>query len=158
MPIFLFFALAHYSTAQPRLVLVKSDKVVTHYVEGDFIRFKRKDREHYTAGFIAGMTKEYFRIGQDTTLIYQLERIDISEKVPVSLNPKTAGATLLLAGTLLFLGDLFNETVINKESYSTNAGILYATGGLVLTGVALQFAKTGNYKLGRRKKVVVVER
>lgn len=152
----LLFSLTKLSVAQPALTLIRKNWVITTYYEGDYIRFKRKDREHFTAGLIGGLTKDYFRLGEDTTYLYQLEKIDISEKVATGLNAKTIGATFIVAGAVLFLGDLFNETVINKESYSANTGVLSVAGGLVVSGVALQFVKTGNYKLGRRKRVIVM--
>ncbi|MBX2946992.1 MAG: hypothetical protein KF725_14250 [Cyclobacteriaceae bacterium] len=146
------------AAAQPRLVILKGDKVITSFCEGDYIRFKRKDRDHFTAGLIGGLTKDYFRIGGDTTLIYSLEKIDLSERDNSGFRTRAIGATFIAAGTVFFLGDLFNETVINDEPYSANTGVITASALLVTTGVLMQFLNNDNFVLGRRKKVVVIDR
>ncbi|MBX2965517.1 MAG: hypothetical protein KF845_05170 [Cyclobacteriaceae bacterium] len=158
--ILLFFFLASVSTgvAQPRLVFLKGDKVITTFYEGDHIRFKRNDRDHFTVGIIAGMTKDYFRIGEDTTFIHQVEKIDVSQRIATGLRPRAIGAKLIVAGCVLFLGDLFNETVINDANYTANGGVIGASAALVGTGLLLQTVNNDYFVLGRRKKVVVLNR
>lgn len=155
--IYFFLASVFTGAAQPRLVILKGDKVITYFQEGDYIRFKRKDREHFTVGFIAGLTKDYFRIGQDTTFIYRLEKIDLSER-NAGFPIRAIGATFIVAGGVLFLGDLFNETVINDEKYTTNAGVIGVSAVLVGSGLLMQLVNNDYFVLGRRKKVVVLDR
>ncbi|MBX2968164.1 MAG: hypothetical protein KF803_02235 [Cyclobacteriaceae bacterium] len=153
-----FLASVFTGVAQPRLVILKGDKVITWFQEGDYIRFKRKDREHFTVGFIAGLTKDYFRIGQDTTFIYRLEKIDLSDRDNSGFRTRAIGATFIVAGGVLFLGDLFNETVINDANYTANAGVIGVSAALVGSGLLMQLVNNDYFVLGRRKKVVVLDR
>jgi len=156
--IFLLFACVRYGEAQNRLVILKGDKVITSFREGDYIRFKRKDRDHFTVGFIGGLTKDYFRIGEDTTLIYTLEKIDLSERDNSGFRTRAIGTTFIIAGGVFFLGDLINETLVNDQPYTVNTGVVTASALLITTGTLMQFLNNDNFVLGRRKKVVVLDR
>lgn len=144
--------------AQPHLVLLKGDKIVTQFLEGDPIRFKRKDRDHFTSGLIGGLTKDYLRIGQDTTYLHLLEKIDLSDRENTGLQTRLIGSTLIVAGGVLFLGDLINETVVNDQPYSANAGVLAVSGALIGTGALIQLLNDFYFKPGRRKKMVVIDK
>lgn len=153
---FLLLGAIQMCTAQPRLVLMKRDKVIVSFYEGDHIRFKRNDRDHFTTGFIGGIHRDYFRIGEDTTAVYQLEKIDLKQRPNSAFKTEYIGGTLIVAGVVLFLGDLINETVVNDNSYSADGGVMVATGALIGTGVLMQFLNNNYFKPGRRKKIMVI--
>jgi hypothetical protein len=156
--ILIFFACFQSGEAQPRLVILKGEKVITSFREGDYIRFKRKDRDHFTVGFIGGLTKDYFRIGEDTTLIYTLEKIDLSERDNSGFRTRAIGATFIIAGGVLFLGDLINETLVNDQPYTVNTGVVTASALLITTGTLMQFVNNDIFVFGRKKKAVVLDR
>lgn len=155
---FLFLGMTLSCAAQPQLVLVKGDKFITAFKEADYIRFKRSDRDQFNTGFIAGMTSDYFRIGRDTTYIHQIEKIDISDREKTGFPTRAIGATLMTAGIVLFVGDLVNETVVNDQEYTASTGVITASAILVSTGLIMQFANNDIFVIGRRKKIMVLER
>lgn len=157
--VILFVVLLHVvsvATAQPRMVLLKTDKVITSFHEGDYIRFKRKDRDNFTNGFIAGISQDYFRIGADTTYLYQLEKIDMTGKSNSGFKTRLIGTTFITAGGLLFFADMINRTLVQDQSYSPDPGVVAVSASLVGTGLLMQFLNNDYYKFGRRKKVVVL--
>jgi len=154
--IILLFGMFQFGWAQPRLVLLKGDKTIFSFHEGDHIRFKRKDRDHFTAGYLNGLHRDFFRIGEDTTYVYQLEMVDMRGRPNSGFQTQLFGATFIVAGTLLFLGDLFNQTVVSDETYEASTGVIAVSASLIGTGVLMQFVNNNNFKFGRRKKVVVI--
>ncbi len=156
--IFLLAGLFTPCKAQPKLQLLKGDKRIIYFKEGDYIRFKRNDRDHFTVGYIAGLTADYFRIKDDTTYIYQLEKIDLSGGENTGFKTQSIGIYLMTAGLLLFFGDMINETVVNDNSYTVNAGVTTASAVLVGAGLLMQFVNNDNFVIGRRKKVVVLDK
>ena len=148
--------LVQLSLAQPRMVLLKGDKTIFAFTEGDHIRFKRKDRTHFTTGYLNGLTRDYFRIGEDTTYIHQLELIDLQGRPNSGFRTQFIGANFIAAGTILFLGDLINQTVVSDQTYELSRGVILVSAALVGSGVLMQFLNNNNFKFGRRKRVVVI--
>ncbi|MBX2964351.1 MAG: hypothetical protein KF687_17715 [Cyclobacteriaceae bacterium] len=142
--------------AQQRLVMLKGNKIITSFYEGDYIRFKRKDRDHFTVGLIGGLTLDYFRTGQDTTYLYQLEKVDLSEREKGGFQTRQIGAMLIVSGVVLFLGDMVNETLVNDRPYTVDNGVLAVSVAMVGTGALMQFLNNDNFVFGRRKKAVVM--
>lgn len=155
--LFLLIGFIQFSKAQPRLVLVKGDKTIVSFHEGDPIRFKRKDRDHFTTGLIGGLTRDYLRIGEDTTFLFQIEKVDLTGRENSGFKTSTIGTTFIVAGMVLFLGDLINETVVHDEDYSADGGVMAVSAALVGTGVLMQFLNNDYFKFGRRKKMVVLD-
>lgn len=155
--LFLLAGLFTPGKAQPKLQLLKGDKRIVYFKEGDYIRFKRNDRDHFTVGIIGGLTDDYFRIKDDTTYIYQLEKIDLSGGENTGFKTRAIGIGLMTAGLVLFFGDMINETVVNDNSYTANAGVTTVSAALVGTGLLMQFVNNDNFVIGRRKKVVVLD-
>ncbi|MCU0358263.1 MAG: hypothetical protein MUE95_11855 [Cyclobacteriaceae bacterium] len=140
----------------PRLILLKGNNRIAEYKEGDFIRFKRKDRNHFNRGAIAGMTEDYIRIQDDTTFIAMIEKVDLTGGEKSGSKARFIGGTLMIAGALLFFGDMFNETVVNDNAYKADAAVTTVSAILVGTGLMLQFVDPEMYSVGRRKRMVVL--
>lgn len=157
--IILFFFVGCFTPgkAQPKLQLLKGDKRIVYFKEGDYIRFKRKDRDHFTVGIIGGLTNDYFRIKEDTTYLYQLQKIDLSGGENTGFKTRAIGVGLMTAGLILFFGDMINETVVNDNTYTANAGVTTVSAVLVGSGLLMQFINNDNFVIGRRKKVVVLD-
>ncbi|MCU0399205.1 MAG: hypothetical protein MUC73_14025 [Cyclobacteriaceae bacterium] len=155
--LFLFLAVLTLRAQQPRLAVIKGDKRITYFKEGDLIRFKRSDRDHFTKGFIGGLTQDYLRIQDDTTFISQIEKIDLSGGENTGFKTRIIGGTFILAGSLLFVGDLINETVVNDNEYKADAAVITVSAVLISTGVIMQFVNNDIFKIGRRKRIVVLQ-
>lgn len=153
----LFIAASFLAPAQYRLVLLKVDNTITSFMEGDYIRFKRKDRNHFTRGFIAGIHQDYFRIGEDTTYTHQLQKIDLTGLPNSGFRTASIGKGFIAAGLMIFLGDLVNTTLVRDEEYTAHSGVIISSALLVGSGVVMQFANNNYFVLGRKKKAVIVD-
>lgn len=152
----LFFLLPSLGHAQNRLVLLKRDNTILSFKEGDYIRFKRKDRDHFTRGFIAGIHPDYFRIGEDTTYVHLLQKIDLTDLPNSGFRTASIGKGFIAAGLMIFLGDLINTTLVSNEEYTVHSGVMISSALLVGSGVLMQFVNNDYFVLGRKKKAVIV--
>jgi hypothetical protein len=153
--LFGFWALVLHLQAQHRLLLVKGNRQIYAFHEADYIRFKRSDREHFTAGFIGGIYPEAFRIGQDTTWLSQIQKIDLTDLPYAGFKTAQAGKVLLIAGVTFFVGDALNTTLVADEPYSLHRGVAVSTALLCGTGLVMQFVNNNYFKVGRKKKVLI---
>lgn len=135
--------------SQKQLVLVKKNKVIVRINEGESIRFKRKDQDHFTKGIIEGIQQESFRIGEDTTYLYDVAAIDLRGRPNGNFKVRQAGIMLILAGTALVLIDAVN-------SGNVSSGIVGVSGAFITTGVFMLFVNNDIYKVGRKKKIIVM--
>lgn len=156
--VLIFFSLLpSLGMAQYRLLLLKRDNTVISFKEGDYIRFKRKDRDHFTRGFIAGIHLDYFRIGEDTTYTHQLQKIDLTGLSNSGFRTASIGKGFIAAGLMIFLGDLINTTLVSDEEYTVHSGVMISSALLVGSGVLMQFINNDYFVLGRKKKAVIVD-
>ena len=135
--------------SQKQLVLIKQNKIVLRISEGEFIRFKRKDQNHFTRGFIGGIQQEYFRIGDDTTYLYNVAAIDLHGRPNSSLITSRSGITLIIAGAVLTLIDALN-------SNDVASGTVAVSGALITSGIVMQFFNNDIFKIGRKKKIITM--
>ncbi|QOI97268.1 MAG: hypothetical protein HRU69_07100 [Flammeovirgaceae bacterium] len=152
-----FLLLPLWGSAQYRLILLKRDNTIFSFKEGDYIRFKRKDRNHFTRGFIAGIHQDYFRIGEDTTYTHQLQKIDLTDLPNSGFRTASIGKGLIAAGLMIFLGDLVNTTLVRDDPYTVHSGVLISSALLVGAGTAMQVVNNDYFVLGRKKKAVIVD-
>lgn len=137
--------------SQKQLVLVKKNKVIVRISEGESIRFKRKGQDHFTKGIIEGIQNESFRIGEDTTYLYDVAAVDLRGRPNGNFKVRQAGVMLILAGTALILIDAVN-------SGQVGSGIAGVSGAFITTGVFMLFVNNDIFKVGRKKKVIVMGR
>ncbi|MCS6973992.1 MAG: hypothetical protein N2044_11915 [Cyclobacteriaceae bacterium] len=142
--------------AQYRLLLLKGDKQVYSFRETEYIRFKRTDREHFNAGFISGIYSDAFRVSEDTTLISQIHKIDLTGLPNSGFKTATMGKTLIAAGLIFFAGDAVNTTLVRDEKYTVHKGVMISCALLTATGLVMQFVNNNYFTVGRKKKVISV--
>jgi hypothetical protein len=155
--IFIFLSASLSSTAQYRLMLLKKDKTIISFREGDYIRFKRSDKDHFTRGFIGGIYEGSFRIGEDTTFLHQLEKIDLTNLPNSGFRTSAMGRGFILTGLVLFLGDWLNTTVVQDEKYTAHSGVIVTSSVLVAAGTTMQVVNNDYFVLGRKKKAVIID-
>ena len=141
----LTFSVSGYS--QKQLVLIKQNKVIVRINEGEFLRFKRKDQDHFTKGFIGGIHQDYFRIGEDTTYLFNVAAIDMRGRPNSGFKTRQSGVMLILAGTALVLIDALN-------SDNVGPGVAIVSGGLITTGIFMQFVNNDIFKIGHKKRII----
>jgi hypothetical protein len=143
----LFFSTPGFS--QKQLVLVKQNKVIVRINEGEYIQFKRKDRDHFTKGIIEGIQQESFRIGADTTYLYDVAAIDLRGRPNSGFKVKQSGIMLIIAGGILVLSEVFNSGEIGS-------GIPAVSGALITTGVFMLFVNNDIFNVGRKKRIITM--
>jgi hypothetical protein len=136
--------------SQKQLVLVKKNKVISRISEGEFIRFKRKGENHFTRGIIEGIQKESFRMGEDTTYLYNVAAIDLRGKPNSGFKVRQSGVMLIVAGSALLVISAINTGDLGP-------GITSVSGAFITTGIFMLFINNDIFKIGRKKKVIVME-
>jgi hypothetical protein len=142
--------------AQYRLLLVKGNKQVYSFRETEYIRFKRTDRNHFNAGFIHGIYSNAFRVAEDTTLLSQVHKIDLTGLPNSGFKTATMGKTFIAGGILFFAGDALNTTVVRDEKYTLHRGVLISCALLTASGIVMQFVNNNYFTVGRKKRVLAV--
>lgn len=150
----LFFSLVAFISCvagygQKQLVLVKQNKIIVRITEGEFIRFKRKDQNHFTRGFIGGIHQDYFRIGEDTTYLYDVAAIDLRNRPNSGFKVRQTGIMLIVTGVAVVLIEAFN-------SHNVDSGVATVSGTLIATGIFMQFVNNDIFKIGRKKRIITM--
>jgi len=135
--------------SQRQLVLIKKSKTVLRLNEGEYIRFKRKDRDHYNKGVIQGIHRDYFTIGEDTTYYYNVAVVDVSGRAVSGFKVRQSGMVLIAAGAVLLIANASNSDKIDKE-------VAIVSGAFVVTGLFMQFVNDDLFKIGRKKKITTM--
>lgn len=152
--LFLFPAIIQ---AQNSLRLIKGNKSVYAFHEADFIRFKRMDRDHFNSGFINGIYDHAFRIGEDTTRLEWLEKIDLTGLSVSGFKTAEAGRAFIVAGIALFAADAVNTTLVIDRPYTLHRGVVTSTALLCVSGLVMQFVNNNYFKPGRKNRVIVTQ-
>ena len=140
--------------SQGRLVLLKENKIITRFLEGDRIRFKRKDRDFYSNGIITGIRHNYFKLGdEDTTYLHQIQSIDMHGHSNSGFKTADTGIKLMMAGVLLLLVDLLNPS----NGSQVDDGLIVVSSALFGSGAVMVFVNNSYFKIGRKKKVMIID-
>ncbi len=151
LAILLSWIFSHSAYSQRQLVLVKKNKVMARISEGESIRFRRKGEDHFTRGIIEGIQKESFRMGEDTTYLYNVAAIDLRGKSNGGFKVHQSGVMLIVAGSALVVISAINTGDLGP-------GITSVSGAFIATGIFMLFVNNDLFKIGRKKKVIVMDR
>jgi hypothetical protein len=141
--------------AQRQLALLKGDKIITKYGEGEYIRFQRKGEDGFIHAIITGIHPGYFMVGRDSVFTYDVARIDIRKKSQRNYKVSAIGSRFMQAGVLLLVADVFNTIVIMDRKYLWNDA---SNASLVIIGVGglMQFINNNSFKLNHRRKLATL--
>ena len=142
------------SYSQGRLVLIKQNKIITRFSEGDRIRFKRKDRDFHSNGIITGIRHNYIKLGdEDTTYLHQIQSIDMHGHPNSGFKTADTGIKLMMAGVLLLLVDLLNPS----NGSQVDDSLIVVSSALFCSGAVMVFVNNNYFKIGRKKKVMIID-
>jgi hypothetical protein len=141
---------------QRQLIVLKDEQVLARYQKGDILKFARPQDKEILVQRILDLNDTLVMMNFDSVTYYRIDRLDIKGKQRNKF-PVRMGYTLLLAGSLLPLIDVFNETVIQDESASLNKSILFTSGVMIGTGAALILIKKPYFKPGRRNRLMIID-
>ena len=137
--------------AQKQLVLVKQNKVIVRINEGEFIRFKRKGQDHFTKGIIEGIQQDSFRIGEDTTYLYDVAAIDLRGRPNSGFKVRQSGIMLIIAGSALVVINAINSNDIGS-------GITVVSGAFITTGIFMLFVNNDIFKINHKRRIIIMGR
>ena len=137
--------------AQKQLVLVKQNKVIVRINEGEFIRFKRKGQDHFIRGIIEGIQQESFRIGEDTTYLYDVAAIDLRGRPNSGFKVRQSGIMLIIAGSALVVINAINSNDIGS-------GITVVSGAFITTGIFMLFVNNDIFKINHKRRIIIMGR
>lgn len=141
--------------AQPQLALLKRDKIITKYGEGEYIRFHRIGDDGFIRAVITGIHPGFFIVGRDSILTYEVDKIDIRKKSQRNYKVSIIGKKIIEAGVLLFVADLFNTTVIQDRKYhwnnSSNASMV-----IIGMGTIMQVVNNDYFKINHKRKLATL--
>lgn len=139
--------------AQRQLVLLKKDLVISRFEEGDRIRFRRKDRDHFTSGIITGIHLDFIKLGEeDTTYLHQIKSIDMRRHSNNSFHTASGGRKLIAAGILLIVLDAVNP----NQSNEITPAMLTVSSVFVAAGVFMQFVNNNYFRVGQKRKLTMM--
>jgi len=138
---------------QKQLVLIKGNKIVCRFSEGDHIRFRRNDTDYIFNGIITGISRDYFKMGdEDTTYLHQIKSIDLRGLPNSGFKTADIGSKLIAAGAVLLLIDGVNTANGNKIS----TGVVLVSSSFIVAGTVMLFFNNNYFKPGRKKKVIIM--
>ena len=139
---------------QSRLVISKfgrSGKIVI-YPE-TVISFRLDGDERSYRSTITGL--------KDSTIIFEKYDVDLHQirSIRLDLDPKLKNYSevLIAAGTIFFLADMINSTVVAGDEPSINKGVAAISTGLVGGGIFLRFVKRRNFNLRKKWRASIIE-
>lgn len=159
--VIVIFLLGSISVAQAQthqLVVLKRDRILARFYEGDMMRFAIYPEKKFRYDRIVAFTDTTIITTQDTILYYTLSKIDLRNKLDGGLNLKVIGTTLITAGIILPLGDWINVDLIQNDDYSFDRGIGTTSAVLIGTGAAMIALNKSHITLYGRKKVKIVDK
>ncbi len=141
--------------AQHRILLLKRNKAVYSFHEADYIRFKRTDRDYFNTGFIHGIYPDAFRLGNDTTRVEWIEKVDLTGLPHTGFKTAETGRVLLVAGVIFMTADAVNTMVVMDQPYTLHRGVLASSVLLSVTGLAMQWVNNNYFVTGLKKKIII---
>ncbi|HEX9648998.1 MAG TPA: hypothetical protein VGA21_00440 [Cyclobacteriaceae bacterium] len=154
----IFLLLTEEAIAQKYLVLEKlgTRKRMEYYI-GSEINYRLNGEDFFRTGTIADLADSIIVFDYAFFPIENINAININDTRTRRISARGYPVTLIVAGVVLFLGDLFNETVVSGNEASLNKGVTIASGALAGTGFLLMFVKSDIKKLTKNWRLRVVD-
>ncbi|MCB0488554.1 MAG: hypothetical protein R2820_10155 [Cyclobacteriaceae bacterium] len=154
--VFVYLLVSLSSLAQPQLALLKKDRIITRFEEGEQIRFKRKGDDGYSLALIQGIHPGFIIVANDTVFTYDIEVVDVRKKKLTSFKVSSIGKGLMIAGAGLFLVDFFNTTVIINSDYELKNSAWRGSAVLLGLGTFMQFVNNDFFRQYRHRKIATL--
>jgi hypothetical protein len=152
----IFIVLCSTAVAQRQLVVLKNEQVLMRYQKGDIIKFARTQDKEIQIQRILDLNDSLIMMNFDSVAYYRIKKLDIRTTNKNKLSTRL-GISMLMAGVILPLADLFNTTVIQDQEASVSEGVWVTSAALIGTGAALTFIKKPYFKPGRKYHLLIVD-
>ena len=135
--------------AQQFLVLEKmGTKKRFEYYPGEEITFKTPDEDYFTRGGIRGFGDSLIILSDRSVHIKSIIALNIKDHKDRTFVSRL-GPYLMVAGSLLMIFDVVNQTAIQGGSYEGSAGVYVSAGVLIGAGAVMTFARSNKKKLDK---------
>jgi len=151
--LFILTCISSVSLAQRQVVVMRKGKVVSRYNAGDFIQYSTSTPRKFERDLIMNLTDTTIVLRNDTVAIHQIRLVEYH---PTGLSVEKAGKDCIVAGALLFLGDIINVTLVQDQPYETDRGVVVASVALVTTGVVLRILGHQYMKIRLNNRIWIV--
>ena len=142
------FLIGNVVLAQNQMVLLKRNKRIAKFEEGDAVRIRLKSEDNFIKGTITGIHKDFLMIDRDTIYIKKVCAIDLRNHPNSNFRLVDAGTKFMMAGTVLVIADLIN-------SGNVSPGIGITSAALVISGAVLVILNNDIYKIKKRKRILI---
>lgn len=150
--IFLFF-IASVAEAQNQLVVLRGERVLFRYKEGDMLSVKTRSGITLK-GYVADVNDSLVITLRDTIRLHDIDRVYATR---ITFSNKL-GIFLMMGGTGYFLVDEFNTIVVQGKRPDVDAGVARASAGLVAGGAVLFWVRKHTHPIRRRVILRSVDR
>ena len=145
----LISATAFNSLAQQFMVLEKmGTKKRFEYYPGQEIIFKTPNEDYFTKATIRGFTDSLIMLPERNVHIKSIVAINIKDHRDRSFVSRL-GPYLMVAGGLLMIFDVVNQTAVQGGSYDGSTGIYVSAGALIGAGAVMTFARSNKKSLDK---------
>lgn len=138
--------------AQNQLVLLKGEKILARYKEGEDITYKLKKEENYKTGYLVAVEDFFIITSKDTIQLINLDKIDLRGKsYDTRLN--VAGTALVTIGLGYYVIDQFNSIIVRKEGFNDREGSWLPAALATGIGLPLMMVKKKKHHIGWKYKL-----
>ena len=135
--------------AQQFLVLEKmGTKKRFEYYPGEVITFKTPDENYFTRAGIRGFGDSLIILSDRSIHIKSIVAINIKDHKDRTFISRL-GPYLMVAGGLLMIFDVVNQTAVQGGSYDGSTGIYVSAGALIGAGAVMTFARSNKKSLDK---------
>lgn len=139
-------------SAQNQLVLLKGEKVLARYKEGEDITYKLKKEANYKTGYLIAVEDFFIVTSKDTIPLINVDKIDLRRKsYDTRLN--VAGAALVTIGIGYFVIDQFNSVVVRNQGFNESEGSWLPAAIATGIGLPLMAIKRKKHHIGWKYKL-----
>jgi len=140
------------SLAQNQLVLLKGEKVLARYKEGDDITYKLKKQAHYKTGYLVTIEDFFIVVSRDTIPYITIDKVDLKSKT-YSTKLNVVGTFLCTVGFGYYAIDQFNSIVVKKQGFDEDAAAWKPAAIMLGAGLPLMLIKKKKHHVGWKYKL-----
>jgi hypothetical protein len=138
---------------QHQLVLIKKEKVLQRYSEGDRIRYQLNGSNDINRRLILGIYDSLIRTDRDTISVFKIQRVYFDHVTAYN----KLGSVLVVGGAGLFIIDQFNTLVVRGDDFSVDDDLTVISASAVLAGLPLMLVKKKYHKIRYPTRLLIVD-
>jgi hypothetical protein len=140
--------------AQNQLVLLKGERLLFRFIQGDHLEVTLKSGRKLPKSFIVSVNDTTIITGYDTIPIHEIKKVHVSRKTLLN----QIGLLAMMGGVGYFLIDEFNSIVVNGEKPDVDEGVAKVSAGLLVGGATLYFIRKKSERIRGRVRLLSADR